>query len=206
MKTFNRASSLVLILVFVLLAVPVSAQEVEELSGVLVIYADTGSLVAGEGDAYTLTLEGIEDAADWLLVSPDPAVSHVDILSLVGNWTAVEGLEATGLTEAGDISLTLTLSAPEYDADAETLSFAAMVEEAVMAEEPKSGPEIPEAFEDVSLFILSDTEFTAGWLAGLEGSRDFGPEICSRPYIQMIGEARYCAYNNLPSDCLPCDW
>ena len=172
MKTRSRIGLVLLILALILPLTPAGAQEeveiAEDLSGFYTVNATSGALAPNDGDeTYTLTLQGVPETLAVVVDKPYLFAWRVSTLFLIGNWAAAPGdLEASAVLEVDGVTVWLTLTAPAYDDEAQTLSFTAQVT-GVYNEDDTKETKAPESFETAALFIYTDHDFEASLLAGL---------------------------------------
>ncbi|MGB1287751.1 MAG: hypothetical protein ACPG7F_14525, partial [Aggregatilineales bacterium] len=67
-----------------------------------------------------------------------------------------------------DGTITLTLSAPTYDPVEGTISYIVTVEEANLEGSSAKGVSLPESFENATLFVITDGDFTISLNEGLQ--------------------------------------
>lgn len=186
------------VLLILLLALPVFAQDdaetltmPEDLVGVIVQSAAGGMFEAAEDDMYMLTLEGLAPAAAAYSMAEGEAVSgfftNADLKDYWNFYAEQEGVEEVltgqGILEIAEYRLTLTLSMPEYDGEANAVTYMASVDEIVWTGDPEQEPnklEVPETFDTAVLFIDLTAEFAAGLQAGFDelGRRPIGGYNC----------------------------
>jgi hypothetical protein len=129
---------------------------------VLLLHAESGTMAANDDDSYTLTLEGVPE--DYTLVFAGPMfIYSVSVDRLTTAWTADEEemVSAEAVLNAAGVNAQVDLSMPQYDADASTLTFNAILNNLVPVEPGEIVKDPAESFEDAILSI--------GWSADLAG-------------------------------------
>ncbi|MCD4684755.1 MAG: hypothetical protein K8S97_02315, partial [Anaerolineae bacterium] len=155
-------------------AVVVSADNA--FTGVLVQSVLSGEFADNGDGTFLLTLEGVPDNTPYMFHSPNRLAGLYPTLALALDWAVMTDLEATAVLETGDLSLDLTLKAPEYDPGSDTLTYTATIEAIFTFDtDAKDEPETPAKFDTATLFILIDNDLEngigEGAVARLEGTR-----------------------------------
>lgn len=177
MKLLSRIGLLVVALILALPMQAVSAQDEAEamdpFEGVYIQAANFGSLEASEGDTYTLTLEGIGEDTAWMIHTPELRAGNYPTLDLLLDWAAAEQAEditlapVQGALEIGDVALTLQLSNPIFDSATGIATYTVTIENQFSFEE-NAKSELPDLFENATLFITFDTAFQEALIAGFD--------------------------------------
>ncbi|MFZ4813206.1 MAG: hypothetical protein ACOYL5_01625 [Phototrophicaceae bacterium] len=149
----------------------------EDLAGFYAIQTTGGTLVAGEGDAYTLTLEGVGEILPWVINTPYLYSGEAETNLFVLDWAAADALSGVASLRAGEDFVELALTAPAFDLTTGTLTFNATVSylEAPNADPKAGAPTPPAEFEATTVFVRLDAAFESGVAAGsdlrAEGTR-----------------------------------
>ncbi len=185
----NVARVLILVLLVALLApMTVSnAQDGEgdplvavEISAVYFQSAASGSLVDNGNDTYTLTLNEVGPSILWLASMPAPKIQELNLEPFAASWAASPDLSAEAALSAAGVDVELTLSAPSYDAEANSITYVATVVSYAAVDGSKA--DLPESFDAANLSIAWSFDFQGGLVAGTmvryEGVRAT-PEQCA---------------------------
>lgn len=178
--------ALFLIMIF-LTVLPLMAQEEDEITGTYIQMAESGTLTE-ESDGMYLTLEGISDITLWAMTTPSFRTGMYTTFFFVGDWSFAEDVAATAILTTEDASVLLSLSsAPEYDMEANTITYMVTVEEVTPFDEDAKESVAPEAFDTATLFINIDNDFFSALQAGMServnSARDTTSVPCSQdPY------------------------
>lgn len=179
---------LTLFVIMVFLAVlPVAAQEEDEVLGTYIQTATSGTFEETDGMMY-LTLQSVPESVLWTISAPAFRGGMYETMSFVGDWSfAEEGISAAAILTTEDESLLLSLSMPEYDSEAGTITYMVTVEEVTPFDEDAKEAVTPETFDMATLFISIDNEFFSalrdGMIQRLNSARSVNVTICATdPY------------------------
>ena len=189
MKTLRI--TFVFALIFGLFAV-VSAQDVEtetpDLSGNFVQFADGGSFAEVEdSEAFTLTLNGVAEDTAWQFITPELDGGRMNTNLIALYWDAAEDLSTSALLETEEVTLELTLSEPDFNAETGEMSFTAIIDELYYTEvgaDFKEEASVPAEFGESTLFIVLNQGFIDAFNEGAEMAGVRGPNVnknCSNP-------------------------
>lgn len=190
----KRLTQLTITLIVLALLIPfatVSAQEGETaLELTLIVEAQSSSLTAGDEEGvYTLVLEDVEDS--FYSIASFGFVQRGKIEELAAVWEQTE-VPVVATFSTADFSIVMELSDPVYDAEADTLTLRATVS-GVLAFDEEFNPEkdaLPEAFEDVALFITANEDYMN---ALIESSMSLGTRAgVNWPYCTQYGDPASC--------------
>jgi hypothetical protein len=177
-----------LVLAVLLLAAPATAQDdtiPDGMSGFFMHTASSATLTPNDDGTYTLSLGEPGAFVPWVAELPRMDAARVDVFAFVRSWEHAGDLTATGLLEAGDTSLRLTIGAPVHDHESAITYIATLDEIMHLGGAAKADPEPPESMGSCVLFIAFDAEFLAGLDEGLEQSMEG-----IRPLSQVPGNAQ----------------
>lgn len=179
---------LTLFVIMLFLAVlPLTAQEEDEVLGTYIQTAEAGTFAEEDGSMY-LTLEGVPESILWTTSAPSFRGGSYETLSFAGDWSfAEEGLTSAGILTTENESVLVTLSMPEYDSEAGTITYMVTVDEVIAFDEDAKDPVAPEEFESATLFINIDSDFYSalrdGMLARMNSTRGTNTSSCANdPY------------------------
>jgi hypothetical protein len=192
MKTVVRLAIVVVMLVVMLPLAPVHAEGDESYAGFFIQEAASGTMVDNMDGTYTLTLTGVGEETDWLLTSPYAGISSVSTGELALIWSSnPDGLAANAVLEVGDVSVSLSLTAPVFDAENEAVTYTASV---IVPEGEKDAPEVPAEFEAAYLYIVTDDALMDGLKIGAENSEARPTLQCTRVYSFLLGWQDNCKW------------
>jgi hypothetical protein len=183
MKAITRILVVVILVAITVPLLPASAQDEGPSTGFFVQEAESGTMADNGDGTYTLTLVGVGENIKGLLAAPEVGLSYYNAGLIALYWTSnPDGLEATAILETADQTLTLTLSAPAYDLEADSMTYTA----SVVVPEGEKDVTVAEEFGPATLTIIADDVFAAGLNTGKEnaGAR---PIQCTMVYKPMLG-------------------
>lgn len=161
----NKLTRLALIIALVIVALmPLAAQENAEettpapLPLLAIQAAASGSFADNDAETFTLTLDGSPELIA-VMNRESGLGAKVSIEALTEAWAAIEEAAAVGVLNTGDLSITVSLSAPIFDALAGSVSYTASVVSI------KGADEVPATFDTATLFLRLDADFVAAALA-----------------------------------------
>lgn len=189
LKTPRYAVMLVLMLILGSVTALVSAQDdafeaPAETTGVLVQNAESAVITANEDGSFSLTLQNVDNFSQWMVSIPGEITTSLYRSSEVElDWNAAD-LIANGTLHTSDFSLGGELSAPIFNPDENSFTYTFAIDEDLVTglEIGKSGLELPDLMEDVSLFIILNPDFVTDLIqareARIASARNFGIQGC----------------------------
>jgi hypothetical protein len=174
MKISARITLLILICLFALPLVGISAQEdvsgfSDEMSGFIVQPAFSGEFVDNGDDTYTLILESAVDFNSWIVMLPEFFSANHSLAEFAGDWSFADEMAAEAVLQLGDMTIRLTLSTPVFYLVDGRFSYTVVVEEIVSETSSKGGPSLPDSFASATLIIQLDAQFATEYLAARQG-------------------------------------
>ncbi|MBI5958806.1 MAG: hypothetical protein HY866_08730 [Chloroflexi bacterium] len=192
MKTVVRLAIVVVMLVVMLPLASVHAEGDETYAGFFIQEAESGTMIDNMDGTYTLTLEGVGEDTEWLVSTPYAGVGAVSTGELAQIWAShPDGLVAQAVLEIDDVVVSLSLTAPVFDAENESISYTATV---VVPEGEKDAPEVAAEFESAVLYIVTDDALLDGLKVGAENNEARPTLQCTKIYSFLLGWQDNCKW------------